>query len=92
LGRRREIVHWVQDRFRAEQPKVPAIRRIVGKVAEGSERRACAALRFDRRTHRYKSVRPDQAPLRQRIREIAETRVRYGYRRIHVLLGGKAGR
>jgi putative transposase len=31
-------------------------------------------------------VRPDQAPLRQRIREIAETRVRYGYRRIHVLL------
>lgn len=51
-----------------------------------SERRGCAALRFDRRTHRYKSVRPDQAPLRQRIREIAETRVRYGYRRIHVLL------
>jgi putative transposase len=31
-------------------------------------------------------VRADQAPLRQRIREIAETRVRYGYRRIHVLL------
>lgn len=51
-----------------------------------SERRGCAVLRFDRRTHRYKSVRPDQAPLRQRIREIAETRVRYGYRRIHVLL------
>ena len=27
-----------------------------------------------------------QAVLRQRIREIAQTRVRYGYRRIHVLL------
>ena len=51
-----------------------------------SERRGCAALRFDRTTHRYRSRRPDQAPLRQRIREIAETRVRYGYRRIHVLL------
>jgi putative transposase len=51
-----------------------------------SERRGCAALRFDRRTHRYRSVRPDQAPLRQRIKEIADVRIRYGYRRIHVLL------
>jgi putative transposase len=51
-----------------------------------SERRSCSALRFDRRTHRYRSVRPDQAPLRQRIKEIAEVRIRYGYRRIHVLL------
>ena len=51
-----------------------------------SERRSCAALRFDRGTHRYRSVRPDQSPLRQRIRDIAEVRVRYGYRRIHVLL------
>jgi hypothetical protein len=30
--------------------------------------------------------RPEQAPLRKRIREIAETRMRYRYRRIHVLL------
>lgn len=37
-------------------------------------------------TYFYKARRPSQAPLRQRIREIAETRVRYGYRRIHVLL------
>lgn len=51
-----------------------------------SERRSCAVLRFDRKTHRYRSVRGDQAPLRSRIKEIAETRVRYGYRRIHVLL------
>jgi len=36
--------------------------------------------------HRYKSIRDDQAPLCQRIKEIAATRVRYGYRRIHVLL------
>jgi putative transposase len=51
-----------------------------------SERRGCKALRFHRRTHRYKSIRDDQVPLRKRIKEIAETRVRYGYRRIHVLL------
>jgi len=51
-----------------------------------SERHGCAALRFHRRTHRYKSIRDDQVPLRKRIKEIAETRVRYGYRRIHVLL------
>jgi putative transposase len=34
----------------------------------------------------YRSVRPSQAPLRARIREIATTRVSYGYRRVHVLL------
>ena len=37
-------------------------------------------------TYHYKPCRPAQAALRKRIREIAETRVRYGYRRIHVLL------
>lgn len=36
--------------------------------------------------YQYKSKRSDQAPLRQRIKEIAHTRVRYGYRRITVLL------
>ncbi len=30
--------------------------------------------------------RPGQAPLEQRIKEICQTRVRYGYRRVHVLL------
>jgi putative transposase len=34
----------------------------------------------------YESLRRDQAFLRKRIREIAETRVRYGYKRIHTLL------
>jgi putative transposase len=35
---------------------------------------------------RYVSVRPNQEPLRSRIREIAAVRVSYGYRRVHVLL------
>jgi transposase InsO family protein len=43
-------------------------------------------LRTDTSTHHYKGRRGDQALLSKRIREIAQTRVRYGYRRIHVLL------
>ena len=34
----------------------------------------------------YKSKRGDQADLKHRIKGICETRVRYGYRRVHVLL------
>jgi putative transposase len=51
-----------------------------------SIRRACSALRFDPKSYRYKSRRPDQAALQQRIKEVCETRVRYGYRRVHVML------
>jgi putative transposase len=51
-----------------------------------SIRRACGALNFDRSTYHYTSRRADQAGLERRIREICETRVRYGYRRVHVLL------
>jgi putative transposase len=51
-----------------------------------SIRRACSALRFDPKSYRYKSRRPDQAFLKSRIKEVCETRVRYGYRRVHVLL------
>ena len=51
-----------------------------------SIRRACSVLQAQPSTYHYKSRRCDQAPLKKRIREIAETRARYGYRRIHVLL------
>jgi len=51
-----------------------------------SIRRACAAILLDPKTYRYSSRRPDQAALEQRIREICQTRVRFGYRRVHVLL------
>ena len=55
-------------------------------VWDVSERRACRVLKAPRSTQQYKSIRDDQANLKKRIKEIAETRVRYGYRRIHVLL------
>ena len=51
-----------------------------------SIRRACDVLQAGRSTYHYRSRSDDQADLKQRIKEIAETRVRYGYRRIHVLL------
>jgi transposase InsO family protein len=51
-----------------------------------SERRACSAFPINRSTQRYQSRRFDQAGLKMKIRELAATRVRYGYRRIHVLL------
>ncbi len=51
-----------------------------------SVRRACRVLRFDPKSYRYRSRRPGQAALEDRIRTICQTRVRYGYRRVHVLL------
>ncbi|MBP1807807.1 putative transposase [Rubellimicrobium aerolatum] len=43
-------------------------------------------LRAERSSYHYKARRRSQAALAKRIKEIAETRVRYGYRRVHVLL------
>ena len=43
-------------------------------------------MKFDCSTFHYKSRRTDQAAVERRIKEICETRVRYGYRRVQVLL------
>jgi putative transposase len=51
-----------------------------------SQRRACQALDVDRSSVRYRSRRPDDAPIRTRLREIAAVRRRFGYRRLHILL------
>lgn len=51
-----------------------------------SERRACRVLLHPRATHRYESVRDDQAALRSRIRELAGVHVTWGYPRIWVKL------
>ena len=54
-----------------------------------SIRKACEAICFDTSTYHYKSRRTDQAAVERRNKEIAQTRVRYGYRRVHVLLRRK---
>jgi len=51
-----------------------------------SARRACRTVRCVRATYHYRSHRDPRTLLRQRIREMAQTRVRYGYRKIRVLL------
>ena len=52
-----------------------------------SERRAVRVLGAHRSAMRYRPKRPRlDAPIRKRIEEIAAVRIRYGYRRIHILL------
>jgi putative transposase len=51
-----------------------------------SERRACRATGFHRSSQRYRTRRDPQVELRMRLKERAAARVRYGYRRLHVLL------
>jgi len=68
----------------------PAVRREavahLKAAYEMSERRACRTIGSDRTTIRYKSSRPDDSALRARLRELANERRRFGYRRLHVLL------
>ena len=51
-----------------------------------SECWACQVLTLPRASHRYRSVADEQAALKMRIRDLAQVRVSYGYRRLHVLL------
>ena len=50
-----------------------------------SERRACGLMEIHRGTYRYRP-RPEDPRLRLRLRELAEQRRRFGYRRLQVLL------
>lgn len=51
-----------------------------------SQRRACGLMAMDRGTCRYRRRRPEDGHLRTRLRELAEARRRFGYRRLQVLL------
>ncbi len=51
-----------------------------------SERRACGVIQLQRSTCQYRSVADEQAALRIRLRHLAQSRVSYGYRRLHILL------
>jgi putative transposase len=51
-----------------------------------SERRACSIVNADRKMIRYRSCRPPDTALRLRLRELANARKRFGYRRLFVLL------
>jgi transposase InsO family protein len=51
-----------------------------------SERRACSIVGADRKMVRYRSRRAPDTELRARLRELANERRRFGYRRLFVLL------
>lgn len=51
-----------------------------------SQRRACALIDMEPKTYRYASTRGDDAALRQRLRDLAGLRRRFGYRRLLILL------
>ena len=64
-------------------------------IYQVSERRACRVARMAVSTFRYESRQEPRTALRLRIRKIAQTRVRHGYRKIRVLLnreGWKVGK
>jgi putative transposase len=68
----------------------PAVRReAVAYLCETfavSQRRACSTIGADRTSVRYVTTRPDDHAVRERLRELAAVRRRFGYRRLHVLL------
>jgi transposase InsO family protein len=51
-----------------------------------SERRACSIIAADRKMIRYRSCRPPDTELRARLRDLANQRRRFGYRRLFILL------
>jgi putative transposase len=48
------------------------------------ERRSCSVFGVCRSTLRYKNSKPNQKPLRLRLRELSAARVRAGYQWLHV--------
>src|ERR1700761_6059089 len=51
-----------------------------------SERRACQTISADRKMIRYRSCRPPEVALRAKLRDLANERRRFGYRRLFILL------
>src|SRR6185437_12311317 len=68
----------------------PGHRRAAVRWAEAafqlSQRRACRVFGVSRRLIWYRSRRPDDAPLRRRLHELAAVRIAFGSRRLHILL------
>ncbi len=65
--------------------KRAVVKHLVERFEIGA-RRACGLVKLQRSVWYYRSRRRDDRAVRQRIREIAQARPRFGYLRIHVLL------
>jgi putative transposase len=66
-------------------PKRQIVQYLIDRYGVGA-RRACGCVRLHRSAWYYRSYRDPQTVLRQRIRDLAQSRVRFGYRRILLLL------
>lgn len=60
--------------------------RIVQENYDVSERHACGLIQVQRGTFRYQHHGRDDTVLRMRIKELAKTYIRHGYKRIYTLL------
>ena len=66
----------------AKREGVAHLRAVMGL----SERRACDLINADRKMIRYQSRRAPDTELREQIRDLANERKRFGYRRLFILL------
>ena len=60
--------------------------RVARQEGNLSERHACGRIGMHRGSWRYRRSQPHDAELRARLRELAEERVRFGYRRLWAML------
>jgi len=81
---KRKAVAHLQGVFEGSlrRAKAPAMQSIVGRATEGGD-----VLGVDRTMVRYRSQRPDETQARERIHALVGERGRFGYRRLHWLLG-----
>lgn len=77
----------------------PALKRLAVNYVvdhyQTSRRRACRIVNLHRSNAYYQSRKDPKVELRARMRELAQVRIRYGYRRLHILLrreGWKLGK
>jgi putative transposase len=61
------------------------VRYLMGRYRIGAKR-GCRCIRLRRSVYYYRSVRDPLLELRQRVRDLASARVRFGYRRLLILL------
>lgn len=51
-----------------------------------SQRNALLLMKMSASTYLYRPVKKDESALKMRIKEIHDTRVHYGFRRVHMML------
>jgi hypothetical protein len=79
----RDNEQWAIPLMVSPQAKRGAVRVLMTERSFGVTR-ACGLMGISRSLYRYRRRRPDSAPLRVRIEEIAAIKHRYGYRRVYL--------